>query len=68
VWQPRTSRPLTAEDAREITANLVGFFRLLAEWDRRDKEGQAATGPKAAPDQEGAVPEVLCNRDNGGQK
>ena len=33
LWQPRTSRMLSAEDAREITANVSGFFRLLAEWD-----------------------------------
>jgi hypothetical protein len=33
-WQRRTSRQLTDEDAREMIANVAGFFRLLAEWDR----------------------------------
>ena len=32
LWQPRTSRMLSAEDAREMTVNVSGFFRLLAEW------------------------------------
>ena len=36
VWQRRYGRPLTAEDAREITANVVGFFRILQDWRRRD--------------------------------
>jgi hypothetical protein len=41
LWQRRTTRKLSAEDAREMAANLSGFFRLLAEWDRdarRDQE------------------------------
>jgi len=33
VFQPRTSRRLTREDAREISHNLTGFFRVLMEWD-----------------------------------
>jgi len=33
LWQPRASRKLTEEDAREMTENMDGFFRLLAEWD-----------------------------------
>ena len=32
VWQSRTSRQLSNEDAREIVENTVGFFRLLSEW------------------------------------
>jgi hypothetical protein len=42
LWRPRTPRKLTAEDAREMAANVSGFFRLLAEWDRgarREQEG-----------------------------
>jgi hypothetical protein len=44
-WQPRNSRKLTEEDAREMAANVSGFFRLLAEWDRvaRRKENQPPT-------------------------
>jgi hypothetical protein len=36
LWQPRTSRRLSNEDAREITANLTGFFATLAEWSRQE--------------------------------
>ena len=32
IWGRRTSRKLTSEDEREIEQNVVGFFRLLAEW------------------------------------
>jgi len=32
VWQKRTSRPLSEEDAREIRHNLAGFFSILREW------------------------------------
>ena len=32
VWSPRSTRPLTEEDAREIAANMTGFFRVLLEW------------------------------------
>jgi hypothetical protein len=34
VWQPRTRRPLTNEDARQIVENITGFFSILAEWSR----------------------------------
>lgn len=36
VWQPRASRRLSREDARQITENVVGFFRLLQEWSERE--------------------------------
>jgi hypothetical protein len=32
VWSRRSTRPLTEEDAREIAANMTGFFRVLLEW------------------------------------
>jgi hypothetical protein len=31
-WQPRTSRPLTPEDARQAVENIVGFFTTLQNW------------------------------------
>lgn len=43
-WQPRTSRKLTEEDARQIIQNTVGFFRVLHEWDRADKAAQNRAG------------------------
>jgi hypothetical protein len=39
-WQPWSSRELTEEDAREMAANVSGFFRLLAEWDREARREQ----------------------------
>lgn len=38
VWQPRSSRRLTQDDARQIGANMASFFQILAEWDRKGKE------------------------------
>ena len=31
-WQPRYSRPLTPEDARQIVENMTGFFSVLQRW------------------------------------
>src|ERR1700694_4062916 len=38
LWQQRTSQKLTAENAREMAANVSGFFRLLAAWDRERQQ------------------------------
>jgi hypothetical protein len=46
-WQPRTFRELTEEDAREMTENVSGFFRLLVEWEleaRREQEQPPTDG------------------------
>jgi hypothetical protein len=32
VWQPRLGRELSREGARQITANMTGYFSVLAEW------------------------------------
>ena len=34
VWQPRLGRDLSRENARQIAANVMGFFSVLAEWSR----------------------------------
>jgi len=47
VWQSRTPRRLSKEDAREITENLTGFFAILAEWSRqkeRDRVDVTSSG------------------------
>jgi len=31
-WQPRSSRPLTPEDARQIVEDITGFFTILQGW------------------------------------
>ncbi len=38
TWQLRAGRNLSDEDAREIAENVTGFFRLLFEWEAREKE------------------------------
>ena len=52
VWQPRTSRPLTEEDARQITENVTGFFRVLQKWSRAEK-APSAEGEKTATESSG---------------
>ncbi len=45
VWQPRTARQLSADDAREITENLTSFFTILSRWSRKEclvRAGEAA--------------------------
>jgi hypothetical protein len=32
VWKPRLRRDLSHEGAREIAANVTGFFSILIEW------------------------------------
>jgi hypothetical protein len=36
VWQPRLGRDLSPEDARQIAANVTGFFSVLSEWSRAE--------------------------------
>ena len=38
TWQPRAARNLSDEDAREITENVTGFFKLLMEWEAKEDE------------------------------
>ena len=42
IWQRRSAVHLSAEDAREITENVYGFFRTLSEWDRASRSDPAA--------------------------
>jgi len=34
-WSERSGREISQEDAREMVANVSGFFTVLADWDRR---------------------------------
>lgn len=49
-WQPRTSRRLSREDARQMIENVSGFFSVLAEWEAKDRAAQStpAGDPHAA--------------------
>ena len=46
-WEPRYGRKLSDEEAREIVENVVGFFRILEEWNARD--GGSKEQPGALP-------------------
>jgi hypothetical protein len=37
-WSERTGQEFSQEDARQMAANVSGFFNVLAEWERRAKE------------------------------
>jgi hypothetical protein len=41
VWEPRLGRTLTEEDARQILENVVGFFRVLHDWNRKEHQAGA---------------------------
>ena len=36
IWQPQADHLLSDEDARQIAENIVGFFRILQEWDKNE--------------------------------
>ncbi len=36
-WSRRTGRKVSREDAAEISRNLVGFFKVLLEWDSQER-------------------------------
>ena len=42
VFQPRTSRRLTREDARQMHTNLADFFDILLQWDRAERAAAGA--------------------------
>lgn len=42
IWAPSYATPLTAEDAREIRDNVLGFFKVLDDWQKQDGLALAA--------------------------
>ena len=44
-WRERTGQEYSQEDARQIVANVSGFFTVLAEWERRAKAEHLAAIP-----------------------
>lgn len=53
LWQPRSRRSLSREDARQIVENVTGFFSILHEWSRAESvaDGSPATALAAAIDE-----------------
>lgn len=39
-WSRKTGQRVSEEDAREMNANISGFFAVLHEWDERDRNFQ----------------------------
>lgn len=37
VWRPRVGRDLAPGEVKQITANVTGFFAVLAEWARKQE-------------------------------
>lgn len=48
AWQPRASRQLSDEDARQIGSNCTGFVRTLLDWVRAE-QAQKVTEAKSGP-------------------
>ena len=51
VWQPRLGHDLSRDEAKQIAANVTGFFAILAEWSwaespvsANDNSGGATSG------------------------
>ena len=36
-WQPRSTRSLKDSDARQISGNMTGLFRVLLDWDNKER-------------------------------
>jgi hypothetical protein len=41
LWQRRSPRLLTREDARQIAENVTGFFNVLMEWEARSSKNES---------------------------
>jgi hypothetical protein len=41
-WQPRSSRRLRDCDARQISDNMTGFFRVLLDWEESERKETTA--------------------------
>ncbi len=44
LWQQRSTRVLTREDARQIIDNTTGFFRTLLEWETAERNSTKRIG------------------------
>jgi hypothetical protein len=58
LWQRRSWRELSPEDARQIAENVTGFFTILAEWSRAEvpiptnDSGSVAPAPPRLKDEQ----------------
>ena len=65
-WGKRTGKDLSREDAREMVANVSGFFQVLAEWDRKARmEACSEDGEKIGLDEMTRRREMPCKNGAG---
>ena len=65
VFEPRADRRLGDEDLREIGENLVGFFGILGEWSRSERQ-PAPPSPKTAQQKDETLKQDGPERGKGG--
>lgn len=41
LWERYFGRPVSPEEAREMVANITGFYTLLDEWDHENQRATA---------------------------
>ena len=44
LWKRRTGEAISREEAQEMMNDLVGFFRVLLDWDSESPHEQRITG------------------------
>lgn len=49
LWRSRTGHEPTREDARQIVENVAGFFDILAEWSRAERQAPANDNCEPVP-------------------
>lgn len=45
IFESRTGRAMSREDARQAVENISGFFRVLQEWAEADDKKECKTEP-----------------------
>jgi hypothetical protein len=52
VWKSRLGREVTSDEAKEIVANVTGFFSILAEWSQAEAADQTEHSAKKSTSKE----------------
>ena len=56
LWSERAGQPVSEEAARQMVANISGFFALLAEWAKHVPENDQAISAHASANGEAGLP------------
>jgi hypothetical protein len=57
-WQPRSSKKLSREDAREMIENLTGFFRVLSSWDEIESSQPVRSASDTSEERSSIPPDI----------